>query len=149
MSVQSSSQVKGRCRSPTVLKVELRQSCPMKLSITKNRPMASPCHTFRSGYYISSLSSQGEDAQLETLRCDHRSRGPPNSLQGPNVYQDIVVATYYDYFLATLKGVTQKWFSVLPNISITCFHDMCKRLINQFIASRQERRTNIHLSKIR
>jgi len=35
--------------------------------------------------------------------------------------QDMDDATYYRYFLATVKGVAQKWFIGLPHGTITCF----------------------------
>lgn len=49
--------------------------------------------------------------------------------------QDVDDATYYWYFPMTLKGVAQKWFSGLA--------------LGSSIMSRKERRTRIHLSKIK
>jgi len=63
--------------------------------------------------------------------------------------QDVDDATYYQYFPATLKGVTQSWFNSLTPGSISCFQDLVDRFVSQFIASYKERWTNIHLSKIK
>ena len=63
--------------------------------------------------------------------------------------QDVDDASYCCYFLATLKGVAQSWFNGLPQGSISCFQDLADKFVGQFIASRKERRTSIHLSKIK
>lgn len=63
--------------------------------------------------------------------------------------QDVDDASYCRYFPATLKGVAQSWFNGLPQGSIVCFQDLADKFVGQFIASRKERRTSIHLSKIK
>jgi len=44
--------------------------------------------------------------------------------------------------------VAQSWFNGLPPGSVTCFQNLADKFISKFIASRKERRTSIHLSKI-
>jgi len=57
--------------------------------------------------------------------------------------------TYCCYFLATLKGVAQSWFNSLASGTVTCFQDLDDIFISQFIVSWKERKTSIHLSKIK
>ena len=57
--------------------------------------------------------------------------------------------SYCRYFPATLKGVAQSWFNDLPPWSIAYFQDMADKFVGQFIASCKEKRTSIHLSKIK
>ena len=63
--------------------------------------------------------------------------------------QDIDEASYCRYFPATLKGVAQSWLNGHAPGSITCFQDLLDKFVSQLIASRKERRTSIHLSKIK
>jgi len=63
--------------------------------------------------------------------------------------QDVDDSAYCRYFPATLKGVAQSWFNGLPPGSFTYFQDLAYEFVSQFIASRKERRTNIHMSKIK
>ena len=63
--------------------------------------------------------------------------------------QDVDDATCCCYFPAILKGVAQLWFNYLPPGSVTCFQDWADKFISQFITSQKERRTSIHLSKIK
>ena len=63
--------------------------------------------------------------------------------------QDVDNTAYCCYFLATLKGVGQSWFKGLAPRSVSCFQDLIDRFVSQFIASCKERRTSIHLSKIK
>jgi len=62
--------------------------------------------------------------------------------------QDVDDAANCRYFPATLKGVAQS-FNDLPPGTITCFQDLADKFVSQFIACRKERRTSIHLSKIK
>ena len=48
--------------------------------------------------------------------------------------QDVDDAAYYRYFPATLKGVTQKWFSGLPPGNVTCFQKLSDHFVSAFIA---------------
>jgi len=45
--------------------------------------------------------------------------------------------------------VAQSWFNGLAPGSITCFQDLANKFVSQFIVSHKERRTGIHLSKIK
>jgi len=63
--------------------------------------------------------------------------------------QDVRDASYCRYFPATLMGVAQSWFNGLSPGSVPCFEDLADKFVSQFIASRKERRTNTHLSKIK
>jgi len=63
--------------------------------------------------------------------------------------QDMDDATYCRYFLATFKGVAQSWSNNLPPGIITCFQDLADKFVSQLIANRKERRTSIHLFKIK
>jgi len=63
--------------------------------------------------------------------------------------QDMDDVVYYGYFAATLKGVAQSWFNGLTLGNVSCFQDLADRFVSQFIASRNEIRTSIHLSKIK
>ena len=42
--------------------------------------------------------------------------------------QDVDDAAYCCYFLATLKGVAQSWFSGLPLETVTCFRDLAEKI---------------------
>jgi len=53
--------------------------------------------------------------------------------------QDVDDATYYHYFLATVKGVRQSSFNGLAPKTISCFQDLADKFISQFIASRKEK----------
>ena len=55
----------------------------------------------------------------------------------------------YQYFLVTLKVVAQSWFNGLTLGSAFCFQDLADRFVIQYIASRKERRSSIHLLKIK
>ena len=63
--------------------------------------------------------------------------------------QDVDDAAYCRFFPATLKEVAQAWFNGLAPESVSCFQDLNDRFVSQFIASRKQRRTSIHLSKIK
>jgi len=63
--------------------------------------------------------------------------------------QHVDDAVYCRYFSATLKGVAQSWFNGFAPGSVSCFHDLVDRFVSQFIASHKERRTSIHLSKMK
>jgi len=63
--------------------------------------------------------------------------------------QDVDDATHCCYFPATLKEVPQSWFNGLTPGSVSCFQDLTDRFVSQCIASRKERQTSIHLSKIK
>ena len=57
-------------------------------------------------------------------------------------------ATYCHYFQATLKGITHKQFNDLPSGRITSFLQLTELFSTQFIESKKERKTSIHLAKI-
>ena len=63
--------------------------------------------------------------------------------------QNVDDAACCHYFPATLNGVAQSWFNGLPSGAVTCFQDLDNKFVSQFIVSRKERRTSIHLSKIK
>jgi len=53
------------------------------------------------------------------------------------------------YFPATLGRIAQKWFNGLPSGSITSFLQLAELFSTRFVASKRERKTNIHIAKIR
>ena len=63
--------------------------------------------------------------------------------------QDVDDATCCRYFPATLKGIAQKWFNGLPSGSVTSFFQLTELFSVHFIASKREKKTSIHLAKIR
>jgi len=63
--------------------------------------------------------------------------------------QDVDDATFCRNFPVTLKGVTQSWFNGLAPRTISCFQDLANKFVSQFIASWKEKRTSIHLLKIK
>jgi len=58
-------------------------------------------------------------------------------------------ATCCGYFSATLKGIAQKWFNGLPNGSVASFFQLAKLFSTHFVASKKEKKTRIHLARIR
>jgi len=63
--------------------------------------------------------------------------------------QDVDDTAYCRDFPATLKGIAQSWFNGMPPRSVTYFQDLADKVVSQFIANRKERRTSIHMSKIK
>jgi len=63
--------------------------------------------------------------------------------------QDVDDATCCRYFPSTLKRITKKWFNGLPNGSIASFFQLAEWFSAHFIASKREKKTSIHLAKIR
>jgi len=63
--------------------------------------------------------------------------------------QDVDIAAYCRYFLATLKNVTKSWLNGFIPGSVSCFQDLADQFISQFIVCRKETQTNIPLSKIK
>ena len=63
--------------------------------------------------------------------------------------QDMDDATCYRYFRATLKGIAQKWLNGLSSGSVTSFFLQAELFNAHFIASKREKKTSIHLAKIR
>jgi len=53
--------------------------------------------------------------------------------------QDVDDATCIIYFPATLKGIAQKWFNVLPNGSVASFFQLAELFSAHFIASKREK----------
>jgi len=52
-------------------------------------------------------------------------------------------------FPATIKDIAQKWFNDLPNESVASFFQLAELFGAHFIASKREKKTSIHLAKIR
>jgi len=63
--------------------------------------------------------------------------------------QDVDDATCCRYFPATLKGIAQKWFNGLPSGSVASFLQLAELFSAYFVASKKERKTSIHLARIR
>ena len=63
--------------------------------------------------------------------------------------QDVDDATCCRYFLATLKGIAQKWFNGLPRGSVSSFFQLAELFSAHFVASKKERKMSIHLARIR
>jgi len=63
--------------------------------------------------------------------------------------QDVDDATCCRYFPATLKGIAQKWFNGLPRGSVSSFSQLAELFSAHFVASKKERKTSIHLARIR
>ena len=62
--------------------------------------------------------------------------------------QDVDDVTCCRYFLATLKGIAQRWFNV-PSGSVTSFFQLGELFSSHFVASKKEKKTSIHLARIR
>jgi len=62
--------------------------------------------------------------------------------------QEVDDSTCFRYFLATLKGIAQKWFNGLPRGSVSSFFQLVELFGAHFIASKKERKTSIHLAWI-
>ena len=63
--------------------------------------------------------------------------------------QDVDDATCCRYLLTTLKAIAQNWLDGLLDGSITSFLQLVEFFSAHFIASKRERKTSIHLAKIR
>jgi len=62
--------------------------------------------------------------------------------------QEMDDATCCGYFPATLRGIAQKWFHVLPSGSITSFLQLVELFNTHLIASTRERKASIHMANI-
>jgi len=62
---------------------------------------------------------------------------------------DIDDTTRCRYFFARLKGIAQRWFHDLPNGNINSFLKLVELFSTNFNVSKRERKTRIHLDKIR
>jgi len=49
----------------------------------------------------------------------------------------------------TLRWIAQKWFNGLPSGSMTSFLQLLELFSSHFVASKRERKTSIHITKIR
>jgi len=63
--------------------------------------------------------------------------------------QDVDDATCGRYFPASLQGIAQKWFNGLPRGSVSSFFQLAELFNTHFLASKKERKTSIHLARIR
>jgi len=63
--------------------------------------------------------------------------------------QDVDDAMCCRYFPATLRGIAQKWFNGLPSGSITSFLQLAELFSTHFVEGKRERKTSIHIAKIR
>jgi len=63
--------------------------------------------------------------------------------------RDVDETMYCQYFPATLRGITQKWFNDLSSESITSFLQLAKLFSTHFVAGKRERKTSIHIAKVR
>jgi len=69
--------------------------------------------------------------------------------KGQMYVQDVDDATCCRYFLATLKGIAQKWLNGLLNGSVTSFLQRAELFSGHFITNKRDKKTSIHLAKIR
>jgi len=63
--------------------------------------------------------------------------------------QDVCDAMCCRYFPAILRWIAQKWFSDLSSGGITSFLQLVELFSTHIIASKRERKTSIHIAKIR
>ena len=137
-------------RSPSVVEVERQPGTPIKVSGTTT-PFAVPSI---STLFCLEIVNAPRCGKVKMPMLDlYDGTGDPEEHLGvykAQMYvQDVDDASYCRYFPATLKGVAQSCFNGLPQGGITCFQDLDDKFVGQFIASRKERRTSIHLSKIK
>ena len=137
-------------RSPSVVEVERQLGTPIKVSGMAAR-FAAPSF---STPFCPEIVKAPRCGKVKMLMLDlyDGTRDPEEHLgvyKAQMYVQDVDDTSYCRYFPATLKGVVQSWFNGLPQGSITCFQDLANKFVGQFVASRKERRTSIHLSKIK
>jgi len=137
-------------RSPSVVKDDRQLDAPIKVSGTGTRPAVLPFSTPFSAEVIN--APRYGKIKMPTMDLYDGTTDPEEHLgvyKAQMYVQDVDDASYCRYFPATLKGVAQSWFNGLAPGSVTCFQDLTEKFVSQFIASRKERRTSIHLSKIK
>jgi len=140
----------GRDRSPSLVEVERHLDIPIKVSSTAARPTVLSFSTSSNAEVIN--TPRYGKVKMPTVDLYDRTTNPEKHLgvyKAQMYVQDMDDASYCRYFPATLKGVAQSWFNDLAPRSITCFQDLTDKFVNQFLASHKERRTSIHLSKIK
>lgn len=92
-----------------------------------------------------------EKVKIPTIDPFDRTTDPDDHLDAYKAHMyvlDVDNITFCIYFLATLKGIVQKWFNGLPNGNITTFLQLAGLFSTHFITSKRERKDNNNVAKM-
>jgi len=114
-----------------MVQVEHHPKTPLKVSGTAARPAALPFSTPFTAEIINNL--RYGKVKIPTLDLYNGTTDPEEHLgvyKAQMYVQDVDDTTYYRYFLAILKGVSQSWFNNLTSGTFTCFQELADKFVS-------------------